>query len=55
MRPSAVVEVEVAAERSPRLGDAVVGLEVNVLVFDGTPEPLDKDIVPCTAPITITA
>ena len=34
------------------LGHRGVGLETDLLVFDGTPEPLDEDIVaPCTSAI----
>src|SRR5674476_1549881 len=46
MRSTAVVEVQVAADRSAGLANAVVGLEINLLVFNAAPQPLDKDIVP---------
>ena len=49
MRSAAVVEVQVAADRSAGLADAAVGLEMNLLVFDAAPQPLDEDIVPPSA------
>src|SRR5260370_17899455 len=46
MRPSAIVEFEVAPDRCARLGRGVVGSEIHLLVFDATPQSLDEDIVP---------
>ena len=46
MRAAAIVEVEIAADRGAGLADAVVGLEVDLLVFDAAPQPFDKDIIP---------
>src|SRR3978361_1279781 len=46
MRPTTIVEVEVAPDRCARLGRCVVSPEINLLVFDATPQPLDKDVVP---------
>ena len=47
MEPMVFVEaVDVSAERSPRFGDAGIGPQVNLLVFDGPPEPLHENIVP---------
>jgi hypothetical protein len=46
MRSAAVVEVEVTADRSAGLADAVVGSEVHLLVFDAAPQPLDEYVVP---------
>jgi len=45
MRPTLIVKLEVAAERSARLADAVVGVQIDLLVFDATPEPLDEHVV----------
>ena len=46
MWPPAVIKVEVSADRSAGLADAVVGSQINLLVFDAAPQPLDEDIVP---------
>src|SRR5262249_55060684 len=37
----AVVEVEVTADRSARFAHAVVGSQIDLLVFDAAPQPLD--------------
>src|SRR5450756_2176315 len=42
----AVVEVQVAADRSAGLADAVVGVQIHLLIFDAAPKPLDEDIIP---------
>src|SRR5665811_1655757 len=42
----AVVEVQVAADRSAWLADAVVGVQIHLLIFDAAPKPLDEDIIP---------
>ena len=48
MRALAVVEIQIPADRGARLGDAVVGPQIDLLVFDRTPEPLDEHVVaPC--------
>lgn len=41
-----VVPGQIPADRGPRLGDAVVGPEVDLLVLDRSPQPLDEDVVP---------
>jgi hypothetical protein len=47
MGPAGFVEaLDVSAKRSPRLRDAGIGPEVNLLVCDGPPEPLHQHIVP---------
>ena len=45
MGPLDVVEVQIPAERCAGLGDAVIGLEIDFLVFDRAPEPFDEDVV----------
>ena len=45
MRPLAVVETQIPADRRAGLRDAGVGSEVDLLVFDRPPEPLDEDVV----------
>src|SRR5215208_5942476 len=49
MRSAAVVEVEVTADRSAGLADAVIGPQIHLLIFDAAPQPLDEDIVPPSA------
>ena len=46
MWAASIVKVQVAADRTARLADAVVGLQIHLLIFDGAPQPLDEDIVP---------
>src|SRR5271169_3638784 len=45
MRTPAIIEVQIPPERGTRLADAIVGPQVDLLVFDRTPQPLDKHIV----------
>src|SRR5207245_3978001 len=40
-----VVEAEPGADASLRLGDAGIGVEVDLLVFEAAPQPLDEDVV----------
>lgn len=47
--PPLVEEGEVARETCPHIRDGVVGVEVNLLVLDGAPEPFDEDVVPPAA------
>ena len=43
-----VVEGDVASDRLPCFADAFIGVQIDFLVLDGSPEALDKDIVsPC--------
>src|ERR1019366_5699832 len=46
MWPPAVVEVQVAADRSAGLADAVIGVQIHLLIFYAAPQPLDEDVVP---------
>ena len=46
MRPAAIVELEVAAERGTGLGHAFVGVQIHLLVFDAAPQPLDEYVAP---------
>src|SRR5215218_7193395 len=41
----AIVEIQVPAERSTGIADTVVSPQVDLLVFDRPPQPLNKDIV----------
>ena len=45
MRSASVVEGKVSGNASPGCGDAVVGVQVDLLVFDGSPEPLHEHVV----------
>jgi hypothetical protein len=54
MRSPAVVEVQVMADRTAGLADAVVGLQIHLLIFDAAPQSLDEDIIP-PSPFTVHA
>lgn len=43
--PPCVVEAGIAVDRSPCIADRAVGVHVDFAVFDGTPQPLDLDVV----------
>src|ERR1700675_4258108 len=45
MGPQAIIEIQISAEGSPRDADAVVGMQINLLVFDRFPNALDENIV----------
>src|SRR3954463_4425714 len=45
MRPATIVEVQVSANRTAGLPNAVIGFEIHFLVFDAAPKPLDEDVV----------
>ena len=45
MRPPGIVAAEIAADRGAGVGDRIIGVEVNFLVFHRSPEPLDEDVV----------
>ncbi len=45
MRPARVIEVEVRCELSASLGDALVGMQIDVLLLDAAPQSLDDDVV----------
>ena len=40
-----IVKLEIAVQALPGVGDRVVGVQVNLLVFDAFPEPLDQHVV----------
>src|SRR5664280_569357 len=46
MWTSAVVEVEIPANRSSRLADGFVSSQIDLLIFDAAPQPFDEHIVP---------
>src|SRR3712207_4789164 len=45
MQSAAIVEGQVPAHRGASLADRVVGSEVDLLVLDRPPQPLDEDVV----------
>ena len=45
MRASFIVELQIAADRSACIADALIGSQIYLLVFDGAPQPLDEHIV----------
>ena len=49
MRATAIVERDELPEISLRLGNRVVGLEINLLVFDHAPQQLDEDVIASAA------
>src|ERR1700675_3263365 len=46
MRASSVVKVEIPADRISCLGDSFVGSQIDLLVFDAAPQPLNEHVVP---------
>jgi hypothetical protein len=46
MRTLAVIRGQIPANRSPCFGNAVIGAQVDLLVFDRTPEPFNEHMVP---------
>src|SRR5450756_2308206 len=46
MGTPAIIKVQIAADRSAGLADVVVGLEINLLVFNAAPQPFDEHVVP---------
>ena len=49
MRPISIVEVQVLPQALAGMGHALVGFEINLLVFDRLPQTLDKHVIPPTA------
>ena len=45
-----VVEAEPGANPSLGLGNALIGIEVDFLVFEAAPQPLDEDVVHAAIP-----
>ena len=45
VRPILVVEAEVLVQAGEQRGYGLILLEVDIFVFDATPEPFDEDIV----------
>jgi hypothetical protein len=49
MKPLPVVEVEVFVQTLDGLGDTFVVVQIDLFVFDAAPEPLNEDVVQCSA------
>ena len=45
MQPFGVVDADVVFDSVPKVQCVFVGIQVNVVVFDAAPEPLDVDVV----------
>src|SRR6516165_10516699 len=54
MLPFLVVEAQPSADPGLRFGDAGIGMQVDLLVFQAAPQPLDEDVVHA-APLAIHA
>ena len=50
MRPLAIVEVEIPADRGARFADAGIGFEIELFVLHRAPHPLYEDVVAPGAP-----
>ena len=46
MRSSPVVKIEIPTNRASCLADGFVGSQIDLLVFDAAPQPLNEHIVP---------
>src|SRR5260370_6232595 len=46
MRTSAIVKVQIPADRMSRLADGFVSSQIDLLVFDATPQPPNEHVVP---------
>lgn len=48
MKSFVVLELEVFAQALDGLGDAIIVLQVDFLIFDTAPEPFNEDVVRCS-------
>jgi hypothetical protein len=46
MGATAIIKVEISADRVARLADGFVGSQIYLLVFDAAPQPFDEHIIP---------
>src|SRR6476620_4285355 len=46
MRSAAIVKVEISTDRATGLADAFIGSQIDLFVFDTTPQPLNEHVVP---------
>src|SRR5690349_6131413 len=49
MRATLIVKHEMLADAGSRIADRVVGVQIDLLVLDRLPQPLDEDVVPPAA------
>ena len=45
MRAALIVERDIPADADPRIADAVIGMQIDLLVLDRLPEPFDKHVI----------
>ena len=45
MRTPAIVKIQILADQSAGFADAVIGPQIDFLVFDAAPQPFDEDVV----------
>lgn len=46
MWTAAIVKIEISTDRMSRLADGFVGSQIDLLVFDAFPQPLNEHVVP---------
>ena len=46
MRPDLIIKGHVAGYPDLGVVDRLIGMEIDLLIFETSPQPLDKDIVP---------
>ena len=46
MRAAAIVKIEIAPERGACIRHAIVGMQINLFVFDRPPQTFDEHVVP---------
>ncbi len=52
MRTSGIIEGQVPGKGRPSIRHAGIGVQIDLLVFDGPPQTLDKDVVaPCAVDV----
>ena len=49
MRPFLIIEEEVVGQSPAEVGDRLVKVEVEILIFDRSPQSFDEDVVECSA------
>lgn len=49
MESLAIIEIEISSQTFNRLRHGLVVVQINLFVFDASPEPLNEDVVRCTA------
>ena len=45
MWAAAIIKVEITTDRTARFADALVGSQIDLLVFDAAPQPFDEHVV----------